>query len=249
MKLDSAAFFRILSARLMYSSPRFVRWPLTRELSGQPARWVQKLYNSDDAYTLKGFREKRCIFVHIPKCGGISINSALFGNNGAAHASVEDYLGVFGSRWFDSAFKFTFLRNPETRLLSAFHFLRAGGMNKWDAEFAAKNLLNYSSVSEFIEKRLGDPEIMNFPHFRKQCSFVFDPRRHEKLEGAIDFFGRFEFMEQDFGELCDRLGVENKLAKKNATNYPCLQPEISRRAARLIRKVYAEDYELWERLF
>ena len=76
--------------------------------------------------SLQGFDKHRCIFVHIPKCGGISVGRALFGTYYGNHMNALTYQLIFDKSTYDAYFKFTFVRNPWSRLFSAFHFLRNG---------------------------------------------------------------------------------------------------------------------------
>ena len=45
----------------------------------------------EQGYSYKGFDEKKAIFIHVPKCAGVSINKTLFGNLGGGHCTLEDY--------------------------------------------------------------------------------------------------------------------------------------------------------------
>ena len=46
-------------------------------------------------YGLKEFDNKKIIFVHIPKCAGISVNVALYNNYGGMHRTAK----LFGNLW------------------------------------------------------------------------------------------------------------------------------------------------------
>lgn len=43
----------------------------------------------------KPFDEKKAIFVHIPKCAGVSVNKALFGNLAGGHTTLDQYINVY----------------------------------------------------------------------------------------------------------------------------------------------------------
>ncbi|MBA2490567.1 MAG: hypothetical protein H0V34_02305 [Gammaproteobacteria bacterium] len=62
--------------------------------------------------TLQPFDRYRCIYVHIPKTGGVSISTSLFGSTTGRHRTVAEYKQIFGERAFKDYFKFTFVRNP-----------------------------------------------------------------------------------------------------------------------------------------
>ena len=77
--------------------------------------------------TLREFEKMKCIFVHIPKTGGVSIGDALFENGSPGHRDVTRYRKIFG-RKFWSYYKFAFVRNPFTRLISTYEYLKGGGI-------------------------------------------------------------------------------------------------------------------------
>lgn len=233
---------------IAFALPRRVRWRLFRQFGGREKKWVQWIYDADGEYSLRPMRELNCIFVHIPKAAGTAITHALFGNKGGAHASVDDYLSVFGSFWFDSAFKFTFVRNPWSRTVSAFEFLKQGTFD--DRPFAPdvrafveENLSQYATAEEFIRHGLGRPHIMEWPHFRPQHRFLVDSR-----SGVIgvDFIGRHETIDADFKHVCEVLRLETSLLRRNARRGGDTRrlPSISQESYDKIADIYSTDLDL-----
>ncbi|MBB5517366.1 sulfotransferase family 2 domain-containing protein [Amphiplicatus metriothermophilus] len=188
-------------------------------------------------------RERNCIFIHVPKCAGLAVAHALLGGKGGAHASAADYLSVFGARWFDQAFKFAFVRDPWRRTVSAFDFLRRGGLHADDAAFAETHLKRYSTIDAFVTEGLARPEIRTWPHFREQVSFLLDPRT-DRL--AVDYLGRVETIEEDFRAIRARLGLACELPMKNARVATEADDslKLSARAIDRIAEVYARDVEM-----
>lgn len=229
-----------IGSRVVYNLPRRARCKLARVFGGRPKRWVQWISDSDGEYTLRGMRERNCIFIHIPKCAGIAVADALLGSRGGAHATAEDYLSVFGARWFDQAFKFTFVRDPWSRIVSAYDFLRHGGFHADDAAFAEKHLKRYATVNDFVAAGLGRPEIRRWPHFREQVWYLLDPRTGEI---CVDYLGRFETIEEDFRAICARLNIDAKLGVKNATSGAHADEtlKLSAKSIDRIAKLYARD--------
>lgn len=232
-----------IGARVFYNLPRRLRWKLAREFGGQPRRWVQWIYDSPSEYSLRPMRERNCIFIHVPKCAGLAVAHALLGGKGGAHASAADYLSVFGARWFDQAFKFAFVRDPWSRTVSAFDFLRRGGLHADDAAFAETHLKGYATIDAFVTEGLARPEIRNWPHFREQVSFLLDPRT-DRL--CIDYLGRMETIDEDFRAIAARLGADAALPVKNARAVRDADDslKLSARAVDRIAEVYARDVEM-----
>lgn len=159
----------------------------------------------------KPFDDKRAIFVHIPKCAGIAVNRALFGNLAGGHTTLDHYVEVFEPGAFQQYFKFTFVRNPWDRLVSAYHFLETGGMNQWDKSFYEKELSHVPDFRTFVLEWLTPETMYRYHHFKPQHVFLFD--RYFKV--SVDFIGQFENIDDDFKEIAKRLGCDAVLEKAN----------------------------------
>src|SRR5437868_3464466 len=117
----------------------------------------------------KQCRESRCIFVHIPKSAGISIRHSLSLNLGS-HTTLARYRSLLPPRVFENCFKFTFVRNPWDRLVSAFLFLKKGG--KGNEKWARKHLSAYDDFEAFVRQWVTRKNIWSFAHFRPQFQFI-----------------------------------------------------------------------------
>lgn len=49
---------------------------------------------TNESYSYKPFDDNKAIFIHIPKCAGVSVNKALFGNLAGGHTTLEDYMHI-----------------------------------------------------------------------------------------------------------------------------------------------------------
>ena len=162
-------------------------------------------YDLDDGYTYKPYDDNRCIFVHIPKAAGQSICRSLFGNLAGGHATLADYQIIFSRREFDSYFKFTFVRNPWDRVFSAYNFLKKGGANEFDRQWAPK-IACYETFDNFIKRGLHTPQMVKKLHFRPQHWFL-DVPYHSDI--SVDFVGFFENIVQDFEIIKSRLNLDH----------------------------------------
>ncbi len=213
------------------------RWPHTC------ARLENLRRGEDEAgFSLVGFDRLRCIFVHIPKCAGISIARSLFGNLGAGHVPLSLFQTVYTREEFSSYLKFAFVRNPWDRVVSAFHFLKEGGLNAHDAKWAARHGLDAMSFEAFVTGHLARREILDFYHFHPQSLYICDA--WGRL--LVDRLARFERIEEDFREICEQLGIQATLTHANRTvhrerDYRQHYTESSRR---IVADVYRRDLYL-----
>ena len=105
-----------------------------------------------------------------------------------------------------SYFKFSFSRNPYSRLVSVYYDLKLNpSHSRW-----AHPILKYKNFKDFC-LRLSDGECMNFMHIKRQYDCV-------ECDGEIgvDFCGKFENLQHDLLEIENRMVAmgRNLLGKK-----------------------------------
>lgn len=209
----------------------------------RPAKFLrmqeQRRREDSQGYSFRGFDDRKCIFVHIPKCAGVAVCKSLFGNLGGGHKTLRYYQILFSPAEFNSYFKFTFVRNPWDRLVSAFFFLKKGGMNENNRRWAEANLARYQDFDSFVRHGLKRSEILSFLHFRPQHLFVCLKRN----QPGLNFVGRFENLESDFAFICRRLNLESKLveANRNASRERDYREYYTEETRQLVGEIYAED--------
>jgi hypothetical protein len=156
---------------------------------------------------------------------------------------AEQLLEIFNGTGF---FKFSFVRNPFTRILSAYldkilrnqrhkrSVLLALGRDPHDLE-------QFVSFEEFVRSlaRL-DPYHMD-NHWRPQAQQLFMPRVR------YDFVGRFERLDNDLAKVLGRIAGEAPSAVDRDVSYKTdaaagISEYYDERIADLVRSVYAEDF-------
>lgn len=189
-------------------------------------------------YAFPEFDQYRCIFIHNPRTGGNSIVQSLFGGHSPGHRTAKQYQLAFTKQEFDQYFKFTFVRNPWDRFISAFHFLKQGGMNLKDALWAER--LHEVYFDEFVEDYL-DPDLLNQVHFRPQSYFICGFRG----KPVVDFTGRFEHFDEDFASVADRLGLDNKPLHVNTSRHNYYRDYYTDKLQKKVAAYYDEDITLF----
>jgi len=156
----------------------------------------------------------QCVFVHIPKTAGISIEHVFLkllglswetraplllrpnedprlGPPRLAHLKASEYVscGHLTPQQFEAYFKFSFVRNPWDRIVSEYKYRK----------YPTK--INFKT---YLFKHLPAPSWSDpYCHIIPQHDFLFDDQ--SKL--LIDFVGRYESLEADFATICGRLGL------------------------------------------
>jgi len=73
---------------------------------------------------------------------------------------------------------------------------------------------------------------------RFQRDFIFDGD-----DCIVDFVGRFEDLESDFGEICKRIGIMASLPRLNVSNSKPYRQFYSDESRRLVEETFAPDIE------
>jgi len=193
--------------------------------------------------SLKPFVEHRCIFVHIPKTAGLSVNAGLFGCNTGHHRTIAGYQMVFSRREFESYFKFTFVRNPWDQVTSAYFFLKQGGLHDGDRRWAAKHLAPYDSFEAFVRGWVDRDSIRLARHFRPQADYLCLPG---KTTTELDFLGFFENLRADYDHIRHVLGTGAALPANNVTKskHKDFRSYYTDETRAIVAAAYREDIEL-----
>ncbi len=154
----------------------------------------------------------KCIFIHIPKNAGQSIEHVFLESLGLtretraplllrenphpelgpprlAHLKAQDYVdcSYLSQELFDQYFKFTFVRNPWSRVVSLYKYL---GYNQ-----------KYS-FKDFLKKKLLPDLLSNMYWFVcPQSELIYS----DDGELLADYIGRFETLQADFDEICAKI--------------------------------------------
>jgi hypothetical protein len=159
----------------------------------------------------------RCIFVHIPKTAGQSVENFFLRLHGLsweeraplllrhnpdpargperlAHLTAREYIdcGYVRDRDFRRYFSFSFVRNPWARLVSEYCY-RERGQERLRT-FKDFVLSAFSKKSDYSD---------DYRHLIPQSEFLCG--RDGRL--MVDFIGYFETLQRDFDIVCSRLGI------------------------------------------
>jgi len=188
----------------------------------------------------------KCIYIHIPRTAGTSIEFALCGDNwwkidsSTKHLLASQAKEIYADYW-DSYFKFSIVRDPCTRMLSALRY----------ANYFCPDAQSCNNFKEFLEGymiQFGFPKTVEFDYrFYKS---VPSARGLENsvylnlLDEELDYVGRFENLNESFGEITKFLGLGNiELSRRQASKPFDKSKVVDRQSLDLLEQLYRRDYE------
>jgi len=188
-------------------------------------------------------RQSRVVFVHVPKTAGSSMEAVDWVGD-AGHRTAAQLRARMRLEDWRSYFKFAFVREPVDRFISAYyHYVRRHPKPDEPAIYARVHRIvqahhtDGSDVDCFIQSFDLDWLITHVNHFRPQSCFV-----EPGIE--LDFIGRFERLEDDWREVCRRVGKPLvELGRRNASVRD--DTILSAEAIDRVRQLYHEDYVRW----
>lgn len=185
----------------------------------------------------------KCIFIHIPRTGGTSIERSIRSDWTWKNFPTEKHIlastakRLYKDYWNDY-FKFSFVRNPWSRMVSMARF------------------------PNFYKCNITDGLVDVTGYFEKFPRIEIDPRSESKDETAekirnavylnilneeLDFVGRFEELQNDFDYVCEKIGMPKKelphlVKSKDGKHYTKYYDDTTKQ---IVTERYAEDLEFF----
>ena len=200
----------------------------------------KRLVVTKDSYSYKPFDDSQSIFIHIPKCAGVAINKTLYGNLAGGHITLNQYVNIFKPKELMDYFKFTIVRNPWDRIVSAYHFLEAGGFGPEDKQWFDKELRQFKDFNDFVLNWVNHENIQKWHHFRPQYHYMLED--NNKVE--LDFLGFVENIDNDFQYITQRLGVTSKITKSNNSKHKSYIEYYNNQTKDIIADIYEKDIDM-----
>lgn len=208
-------------------------------------------------------KQHKCLFIHIPKTGGTSIETALemfyswklentealfgliqskellakgFLSHYLQHLTLRQVLALQANS--DELFSFTFVRNPWDRIVSTYHNIDP---NLIECATAVGIELRNLPFDEFLAR------VLNFPHIHLLDQYQFIVDENEQL--MVDFLGRFESLETDFDKICQHLNITACLPHKNQSTHLDYRRYYTKATRDLVAVRYQKDIALFQYSF
>jgi hypothetical protein len=208
----------------------------------------------------------KAIFVHIPKTAGTSIEAVLGMHGDKQDIGVVPYFNqdvdrehLYGRQMqhmtaqsiravladdaaFDAYFKFTVVRNPWDRLVSALawtgqKWARGESLTQLEFEQQIQQAYELFNVARSASGSVQLPQFL-YP----QCLYVYDAQRRP----LVDFVARYENLEADWRAICQKLGVDTPLPQRMRSHHKVYRDYYSPRTRDLVAQMYAADAESFD---
>ena len=167
--------------------------------------------------------DKRCIFIHIPKCGGTSIENIIwpdteqrternlwmgfvskyhnkYQTGGLQHLLARQVLEEVGKDVFDSFYKFVIVRNPWDRIVSQFAYMQM-----------RPDLMDFIGMNQKTEFKHYLDLIQKKQHVQWMPQTEFILGKDGKL--LVDMIGHIENFEEDSLKIFNKLGLYGAKSK------------------------------------
>jgi len=183
----------------------------------------------------------KALFVHVPKTAGTAIERALCEDpkrTVGGHTTALGYRRRFPDE-FSSFFKFSVVRHPVSRFLSAWRYLRGMPINNAlnNAEIHA-----CGSFSVWMDSVHREPKKLDgIVHFLPASRFLCD----EGGQVLVDRLFHYEAIDSDWTTICETLALpEHPLPRLNASRADLAMEELSGWEPEWISEVYSDDLRL-----
>lgn len=205
-------------------------------------------------------KEHNCIFIHIPRTGGTSIENMIwpmaerteenlwmgfirpfhnkYQTGGLQHLLASQVKYEVGSEVFDRFYKFSVVRNPWDKAVSQFRCMSAkiNGLREF---IGMKSDDSFETYLELVSRK-------TYVQWEQQSKFIFDNDGKQLVDKII----RFENFEDDVGAIMDRLNFPmQKILHLNKDSRDHYSRYYNDRTRSRVAELYSDDIERFDYKF
>lgn len=187
----------------------------------------------------------KCIFVHIPRCAGTSLEKWLIGKDWwsvepqTKHLLASQARRLYEKHW-DEYFKFALVRAPVDRTISMLKFANYFGLE------AGPNRISFDG---YHEKFGHDIILENDYRFSKRSDVLRALHQAGSIYGnlldeELDFIGKYEDLKDVTTMLADRLRIPTKFVQheEKSPGRRDVAADLSSATLNEIHRMYEKDY-------
>lgn len=188
---------------------------------------------------LRNHAGREFIFIHINKTGGTSVAKAV-GLPRKAHLTVREVIDWVGQGAFERAFTFAFVRNPWDKVYSHYTYrVRTNATCLADRPLA---------FTDWVRVTYGQDK--DFYYYDLPKMFMPQVEWLKDHDGRIqvDKIGRFEQLDQDFGEIASTIGLSAELPHLNRSrrsSKPDYRDAYTDETREMVGEWFAEDIAMF----
>ena len=189
------------------------------------------------------WKNNKCIFIHVPKVAGTSINHAIYGRT-LGHYSALEIQNKF-PKLFSDSFTFSLVRNPWDRLLSAYRFAKQGRTETMGIRNSKQyQIPEFESFESFVLEWLVHKNVDELDFvFQTQSRFLVD------FNGQLlpDYIGKLENIDTDIKNIETKLNRTLRIPHVNKTSVSSCYREAYKTQTMIdiVSEKYSKDIELF----
>lgn len=203
-------------------------------------------------------RDRKLIFIHIPKCGGTSLEDLIwpdkrgrtesdlwmgikypfwrrvrnkYQTGGLQHLTASQVRQEVGADMFYACFRFAIVRDPLARLVSQYKYMSLREDLRRYIRMSSED--SFSTYLDKIERRL-------HVQWMPQYSFLLEN------DGTllVQEIYRLEDISGDMRNFSSRIGLDVEKLPLSNTTHRVKSPVVTEEDRSRVRRMYAKDYEL-----
>ncbi|MDI7775272.1 sulfotransferase family 2 domain-containing protein [Asticcacaulis sp. EMRT-3] len=191
--------------------------------------------------------DHKCIFIHIPRCAGTSIESWIGGQDwwyvesSTKHVIASQAKEIYSEYW-NEYFKFSVVRNPYTRVLSSLKYMDYFGTyldSQGNIDFSEYHKLFGSDVVLECDYRFYDRKNILKPHH------IAGQVYGNILDEPLDYIIRYENLHDDVQEVGQYLGLKtefNQHLESSQTLGTGITSRLTDKTQAYVSHLYSHDF-------
>lgn len=187
-------------------------------------------------------KEDKFIFFGNYKAASMSINRNLLKGRAIrrkhGEKGYEDKLNSYTEEDIKNMFKFTVVRNPWARAVSAFHYLQQVQISPDNPSYRViDNSMSFASFTRYI--LIGYKNRLEYPHYSRRLEAHFSFQYPRAL--LADYTAKLESIDDDWEFISSKIGCSGQMPHVNKSNHGSYRKYYDSKTRNLVGYVYNRD--------
>jgi hypothetical protein len=182
----------------------------------------------------------RYVFIHINRTGGANVAKAL-GMPISQHLTVKELVRSIGKEEWETAFKFVFIRNPYSKVVSQYNYRFRTDQTK----LKTQNI----TFKEWVIKTYGKEKDLAYYDNPKMFMPQVNWLKNISSELDVDYIGRFERIHTDYNIICSMLGINKKLPYVKNSSREDYYRYYDKETRNIVYNWFREDFDTFRYRF